>query len=401
MPDIIEGQGGWLFHGQGANRWLDYFSGERRLAESTLHDWIDTLSRFDQEVKRRGARLSVWIAPEKHTVLHELLPSNISHGPKPLGDCLEYPLRTRGLAVLDNSHLIRQGATGQFHSKTDSHLNGKGAVHVCCSLLTSLGVQAQHAPGPYQIATVHAYGDLGRKVSPPRTSPIAAVCSAGQPAEVERKVQVSNVGSVTLTRCPSAPVLEKLLVFGNSFSSGDLLQLLASTFGEVLFIFSPAPDVPVLGEFNPRYVLFQTNERFISRGPSTLGGASFRAFGLVKLLASNSSRISQVHEIAARPQYSYATIAHSLFQAIASNQNAKAEELILEAAERISPFEACVFVALLQRLSAFQIGERLRQNLDDSLAAAHRAADYVLLSNALQKYRSAEGRIGALAQGDG
>lgn len=385
MADIIEGQDGWLFHGQGSNRWLDYLSGKRTLAEPTLHDWTDTLTRFNEEARRQGADLSLWIVPEKHTVLRDLLPGNIAHHFSPFGRSLETKLVACGLTVLDNTSLIAEGSAGAFHSKTDSHLNGKGAFHAYSSLLESLGFGADILPPcTVPMVEVEAYGDLGRKVFPPRTSPMATVCTDGQQPEVTGEVRVSNVGSVSLTRSCHAPLHSKLLIFGNSFTSGDLLNLLARTFGEVLFIFSPAPDVHILREFKPRYVLFQTNERFISRGPSTFKGCTFRAVGLAKLLRGEIHRDTQLQQLKKFPDYACAAIALWLKQAIASNQHAAAEELILRIAEQISIFEASVLVALLQRLSAFRLGERASELLGASMAPANLVADHVLLSNALQ-----------------
>jgi len=385
MIDVFEGHDGWLFHGQGSNRWLDYLSGERSMSDSTVCDWIHTLSCFQGIAQERAADLLVWIAPEKHTVLGALFPVGANNRSNPFGKHLEDNLRARGVSVLDNSSLLVEGATGAFHSKTDSHLNARGVVHVYGSILKAFGIgTAEILPSGYKIASAESFGDLGGKVVPPRSSPTAAFSSFEHQVEVSVQVPVRNLGRVVLSQCPSAPVPDKLLLVGNSFSSGELFDLLSRTFREVLFVFFPAPDAHILHEFNPRYVLFQTNERFISRGPISLGGSSFRAVGLAKMLGAEGSRGSQIAGLV--PAYPDAVIANSLFQAAAVINEATLIELIIDYADRISAEEACVFAAILERLSLFRMGDRVCARVGASLADANRVADYILLSNALRNH---------------
>ncbi len=370
MSDVLEGHDGRLFHGQGTNRWLDYLTGKRSISDATIHDWIHTLCSFQEIAKKRAADLMVWIAPEKHTVLGTLLPVGLNNQSTQIGKYLEDQLRAHGVSVLDNSSLLVEGATGAFHSKTDSHFNARGMVHVYSSILKAFGIgSAEILPAGYTFTSSETLGDLGRKTAPPRSSVTVNFSSFEHRGKFSVPVPVRNLGRVALSQCPSAPVPDKLLLFGNSFSSGGLLDLLSRTFREVLFVFFPTPDAHVICEFNPRYALFQTNERFISRGPASLGSASFRAVGLAKLLGAKEFQENQVNGLLW--DYPDAVIANSLFRAAVNNE-ATLIELIVDYANRVSIEEACVFAAILERFSHFRMGDKLRARVGGLLADAVR-----------------------------
>ncbi|MCA0912779.1 alginate O-acetyltransferase AlgX-related protein [Marinobacter nauticus] len=264
---VLRGRNGWLFLDNDTNNSVDQFCGRLRLTPEGLGQWKSYLSGLGRLAHESGAATAMLVAPSKESVLGEEYHPMAAGRLGPMDQILELP--EAGLIVHPEKEL--KALAAESFQQTDTHWTHKGALAGTRALGQRLGI----APGDfdqcfaadkYRVAT--KVGDLGNKLNPPQSCEVEVLTSFRFQAHRVYDNGLPNFGRVIVTRWDDALLDETCLVFGSS-SSYSMFNYLARLFRYMVFVHSAGNvDASLLRACKPRYLITQTNARFVAVVPS-------------------------------------------------------------------------------------------------------------------------------------
>lgn len=125
---VIQGRDGWLFFT--GDKVLDDYRCTRPFAEKELDRWQEVLQQRQQWLATRGIEYLVYVAPNKHTIYSEYLPSHIKRvGSRSRLDQLLERMRERSTVTLvDLRPALREAKRDRLlYYSSDTHWNEYGA----------------------------------------------------------------------------------------------------------------------------------------------------------------------------------------------------------------------------------------------------------------------------------
>jgi hypothetical protein len=138
-PRVLIGKGGTLFYtGEDA---IPAFRGLLELRENTIERWAQELEARRAYLERRGIKYLFVIAPNKETVVPELVPGRFTRvAPTPLDRLLWYlAINHSKVDVLDLRGPLQAGkAEGPVFFRTDTHWNDHGSYVTYTALMNRL-----------------------------------------------------------------------------------------------------------------------------------------------------------------------------------------------------------------------------------------------------------------------
>jgi hypothetical protein len=281
MSKVYRGRRGWLFHGQGNRRWIDLLCGMRSISEEVFAEWRDHISRF--EYMSTSSRKIFAVVPEKHTALYKYLPLSVKPAlPFPLQ---LFDLKMDGTDIYVSLFHELNSRSAENYLKTDSHWSAVGAFRAYQVICEKLGVTplTEGDEVTFLRSSKRFSGDLARgDLSGCFEFPILPRFSTGISILFDNKLP--RIGQCFETKCARAKNNSKIVVFGNSFSKFYFLDYVSRTFVDTVYFFSPSPDLSLIQEYSPDYLVLQTNERFLDVSPSYFDLIPFRARALFKWL---------------------------------------------------------------------------------------------------------------------
>ena len=313
INDVLIGKNGWLFHGQGSNRWLEYLQGNLEIENNCLSDWKCHLSLWHEILKKRVKRHAFVVVPEKHTVLRHLLPAGFFPEGIDVGTRFCAAVQTPIVNLAYEMEGIRHSEL--LYCKTDSHWSAAGAALAYGAICNALEIEA--LPITFEChEKLRWRGDLGRKLKPARGEWIETITPIHD-IVLEFSNSVNNVGYISLKSCPSALIKGTLLLIGNSFCTSHLANLLAQTFEKTIFMFSNSIDDRLIDDFDPQFCVFQTNERFLCVAPNNKTNDS----NICRLVAK--IMISDVPLLERQSLLRYPSFLHDLVKRLLSEEGDK------------------------------------------------------------------------------
>lgn len=266
LPTVLEGQDGWLFLTNDGNRSDALFTGALQLPPWGWIAWWRygrALARLEQG--RDAPRLAFVIAPAKESVLPGHYP--LPRGTRVLTDRVLSILRWAGVAPV--YPVARLAAHPGSYCRTDTHWSHLGAFIALEACLERFGLQGDWR-GQIDFTPTEVMGDLGGKVSPPVTDPMLVARWPGRGSVVRclYRSGLDSTGEIVVFETADAPIPEVLVVFGGS-SAATLAYLASRIFARVVRINCPLtqPVTDVIRAEGARYVICQTNERYLMRAP--------------------------------------------------------------------------------------------------------------------------------------
>ncbi len=123
------GQNGYFFLGNDNERVIDKTTGLWRPSGKMIEGLFKRFDRLRQEVEDPGAVLAIVIAPNKHSVYPEMLPTDLIPAQKTVTDDVSSRAEEAGLSILDlRPEMRRLKASAQAYLKTDTHWTHAGAA---------------------------------------------------------------------------------------------------------------------------------------------------------------------------------------------------------------------------------------------------------------------------------
>jgi hypothetical protein len=280
---VVIGTDGWLFFGNQHARGIDQYRGLRQLDADGIANAVAYFSSIRQELAKRGIPFIVAIAPDKHSIYPEYLPSHLSRPGTSPTDQLMAQDPSGGL-FLDLRRTLRDAKQRTqliLYCKNDSHWNQFGAYLAYREIMRHLPVQE-----PLDIAdtgfvrATTPYGDIVPMVGVGWNGASETAGLAGDPLRGPLTLRRFSDGWVqSPTPSPMTRVTDHrgftvtnprrsgtVLVLGDSFADG-ISMYFNHTFGTTVYQhyrhFGDATVARLADEFSPQAVVFVIAARLL------------------------------------------------------------------------------------------------------------------------------------------
>lgn len=284
MSDVHIGIEGWLFLIGGSNKVLGQFDGSSAgLAE--IKAWKEVIKERYIHCKSINAKYFTFVAPEKLTVYDNKL------------DNLKVNLENSLYNKLSKNLLINSYIQKSFirslkafrenrdvenlYQKTDTHWTPAGCLIAYNLICSACGARSRTDFKQRSFYDEYSPGDLGVKLVPPsaelrrfynfekNSKRIYANTIA---LDYENGICSSSGGThIIYENNSSGADPRRLVLFGDSYSnfkSASLLVMLAETFKEVHFVWSPVIDWAYVTKIRPDILVAEIAERFLCQSAS-------------------------------------------------------------------------------------------------------------------------------------
>lgn len=261
---VVKGKDGWLYYSDDSG--MDDYSRESPFTSPDLAQWRETLVRSREWLRGEGIGFVFTIAPDKHVVYPEHLPSTI----RPVGDTyrMDQLFRTldgSGVATVDfRGALLAAKGRERLFEKTDTHWNERGAFVAYQQLVGAIREQVPSVPPAWERVDFDAVsrtepaldlaGMMGLKdvlreerlLLQPRRARLARTVEpkGGEPWWGEGRIVTEIPGST----------LPRAVVFRDSFTS-RLAPFLSEHFSRVVYLWQDNFDAGVIREEKPAVVI--------------------------------------------------------------------------------------------------------------------------------------------------
>ena len=276
---VVKGKDGWFFYGD--DEALSDYANTRLLTPQEVERWRDAAVAARDWLKTQGIGYVVMIAPDKHVIYPEGMPSGV----KPLGtvsrtDQVTAALRDAGVATIDvRPALFAAKSRERLYQQTDTHWNDRGALIAYQALIEAVRSQLPAAPAPgvrggsdppltpfnpltredFEAVSVeregldlagmmgltHVMRETDLQLRPKRPRQAVVIQPRGVPLDYETGRIVATI--------PGSP-LPHAVVFRDSFFS-RLAPFVAEHFGRTVFVWQNDFDPDVVLEERPAIVI--------------------------------------------------------------------------------------------------------------------------------------------------
>lgn len=288
--DVHIGSDGWLFLVGGSNDVLQYYCADG-FFDAAAKLWLAKIRTRVDRAAAMGARYHHMTIPDKLTVMAQHYRGNLPFAKQAPTRALPriwahtYPSPQPPFVDVLPFFEQRASKGAKLYWKTDSHWTFEGAYsayQVYCHVVgATANVEILTAP----TSSAELLLDLGRKVAPPiREEYItkkflrdAKRVFANSMVEFKESTGRIDEGGLHLGShvvfSNSAPTADprRVLVFGDSYSeyrTHQLTGILAETFAETHFIWSPNIDWTYAASVKPDLILTEMAERFMNVVPA-------------------------------------------------------------------------------------------------------------------------------------
>ncbi|MCR5877642.1 hypothetical protein [Phenylobacterium sp. J367] len=263
----VAGTDGYLFIGNGANRWERQFLGELAIDDTWFRAWSKVLDARAAEAERRGKPLWNLVVPEKQVVYGDKRwPEGADGGKRPVRQMLDrlkpanftYPEAALAAA--------RERAPAYF--RHNSHWTPSGCCAAVAALLGEMGIAVDVETLGFAYRRVDGPHDLSVHFFEPAPAEQAAFLAP--PGEVlfdNRHLETTgkHAGSIYGLGNPAAPDSRTLILFGDSFAyDAGLTPALSAVFAKVVFVWSKNVVWDLVDQHAADLVLWESAERFIA-----------------------------------------------------------------------------------------------------------------------------------------
>ncbi len=303
---VLQGKNNHLFLDNDTNKSVDQFIGKYLLSPDQLWDWRDFLNNSINI----QANINLLIAPAKEYIFEDFYPypkgciTTIEQlmsflQTKDLGDIIIFPKNL----LMENRELS--------YSRSDTHWTDYGAGVAAKSFLSANGLDEHIHVIPKTYVVKDVYGDLGGKLDVKLASPFLTLHDEQQTTTI-LKNGIDNHGRIWIYKNASALVKETLIIFGDSYSI-SLSKNLSYVFSRVIYVYSAASiDINIINKENARFVLLQTNTRFIVYPPKFIDLSAIILNKINKFDESDKVKLKKALELLEDETFYYSLMSNAL-----------------------------------------------------------------------------------------
>lgn len=299
--EVIKGEDNWLFLDNDTNKSVDQFQGKVKLSRHIKKAWLEYMENFQSISKTHNLTSVFLVAPSKEYVLRDKYPiKNLKNTPLEQIEKIAPP----GFNLLSLTDTLKQSPQNTFRV-CDTHWNSHGAMLASIDLCVSLGISRKELREIFSKDTYkekEVGGDLGNKLFPPQTYLEEILTSFNYRNNIVYDNGLPNFGRTMFIYNSNALMNETLLLFGSS-SSYSMFNYLNRVFRKVIFFHTAGSiDQKVLAKLAPKYLVAQSNARFLVKAPSTSVSikdivAEKLANGILPASTNNSINTNSIEDI--------------------------------------------------------------------------------------------------------
>ncbi|AXT39019.1 hypothetical protein D1814_10150 [Alteromonas sp. BL110] len=299
--EVIKGEDNWLFLDNDTNKSVDQFQGKVKLSRHIKKAWLEYMENFQSISKTHNLTSVFLVAPSKEYVLRDKYPiKNLKNTPLEQIEKIAPP----GFNLLSLTDTLKQSPQNTFRV-CDTHWNSHGAMLASIDLCVSLGISRKELREIFSKDTYkekEVGGDLGNKLFPPQTYLEQILTSFNYRNNIVYDNGLPNFGRTMFIYNSNALMNETLLLFGSS-SSYSMFNYLNRVFRKVIFFHTAGSiDLSILAKLEPKYLVAQSNARFLVKAPSTSVSikdivAEKLANGILPASTNNSINTNSIEDI--------------------------------------------------------------------------------------------------------
>ena len=266
--DVLEGADEFLFLSQGQHSVQQLYTGEKPATPDSVGVFLKNMRRRQLVCTTKSALFRACIFPDKMVALKDLLDVGAPLASLYLRNYRDAVERERSLPV-EYPIDVLDGQKSCF-TRTDTHYSGVGCAEVVARLLAKDFPELEQAFRERAADMVSRpatfTGDLGRKLTPPRSEDDATVLVGRARHKLTRATNGvhNNDGLMILQRSQASLTDKTLMIFGDSFFR-QTLPLFGIPFRNVIFCRTRFFHEELIDAFAPAVVYYGQAERYLSR----------------------------------------------------------------------------------------------------------------------------------------
>ncbi len=260
----VAGRDGFLFIGDGANRWERQYLGEFTIPPSWTEGGRSLLERRQAEAAARGVPLWNFVIPEKQVIYPEQRwgESPPDGDKRPLKHLFAALDRTARL-VYPDAALLEAKALAPAYFRRNSHWTASG----CCAAVGALvsAMEARLGAGmtfedvSFAVARNQTHHDLGvHFFATPPTEDFVLLTPAGEVTDDNRMFELTgrHTGSRYVVHNPAAADSRTVILFGDSYGLDmGVTAALSAVFAKVAFVWSKAMEWDLVSQHGAELVV--------------------------------------------------------------------------------------------------------------------------------------------------
>ena len=262
-PAVVKGEGGWFFYGD--DKSVEDYANAEPMTPEALANWRLAILRASKWLRARGIAYVFTVAPDKHVVYGEEMPSSVSRvGDVSRTDQLLTALQDTGLAV-DLRHPLEEAKRRErIYQQTDTHWNDRGAFAAYQRIIAAVRSRVPTTPPPWtrgnfeaaerRVPGMDLAGMMGLKrvleendlvLVPRRPRRAKVVEPVGAAPTAEEGTLITEIDD---------PSLPRAVVFRDSFVS-RLVPFLSEHFSRAVYLWQNDFDAAVVEREHPDVVI--------------------------------------------------------------------------------------------------------------------------------------------------
>jgi alginate O-acetyltransferase complex protein AlgJ len=268
----VAGTEGYLFIGDGANRWERQFLGELTIPDEWFAGWLPLFEARQAEAARRGVTLRNIVVPEKQVIYARARwPDGAARGDnRPLRQLMSR-LGPQAQLVYPAAELEAARAVAPSYFRHNSHWTPSGCIAATAPLLAALDSPADSQALRFAYHRLRRPQDLTvHFLDPAPTEECGWLAPIGEMVFDNRATHPPgrNSGTSYGVRNDAAPDPRKLILFGDSFALDEgLTGALSAVFAQVTFVWSKVVDWDLVAQHGAELVVWESAERFLATVP--------------------------------------------------------------------------------------------------------------------------------------
>jgi hypothetical protein len=273
-PELVQfGKEEYLFYNSLKDEIFNSYTNKNLLTELDLKTYYATFNKRREKLKEKGITYIVGFWPNKHSIYPEMLPLSMKsqiQGNISLADQITDYFKKNNMHFFDvRNSMIRAKPQGLLYRKFDTHWNSDGAFiaynSFCKQTSNVLRLNPFDKDNFHIVYNKEYNGDLTEQIGVERIAGYSDLVP--QYTFKDKDLSYKEISSKgypkrsVITRNPSAPKSQRLLVFRDSFTS-QLIQFLSLHFNEVIYL-NGKYDQQLIEKFEPDVVLSCRVERYM------------------------------------------------------------------------------------------------------------------------------------------